>query len=173
MHQTVWPNDLRRCVKAAVRKGVVSNPTAVKSSIMTGVLRRSHTIYRGLILIPSELEPGIFGYKDQRLIHWATGPVVNCTPGVDGMARPLLVKFVSHLGKAWDHRLQPSCPGSMRRQSNGYDSRLPSGWSGFDSQTAHFYADYKTTSLFVALVNAKNATYRDRTCGLEVSSLTL
>ena len=27
--QTVWPSGLRRCVKAAVRKGVGSNPTAV------------------------------------------------------------------------------------------------------------------------------------------------
>ena len=26
---TVWPSGLRRCVKAAVRKGVGSNPTAV------------------------------------------------------------------------------------------------------------------------------------------------
>ena len=28
--QTVWPSGLRRCVKAAVRKSVGSNPTAVK-----------------------------------------------------------------------------------------------------------------------------------------------
>ena len=31
--ETAWPSGLRRCVKAAVRKGVGSNPTAVISLI--------------------------------------------------------------------------------------------------------------------------------------------
>ena len=69
--KTVWPSGVRRWLKAPVRKGVGSNPTAVISLI--AACGRPRPLYAFLVvdkqMVLLGLEPRSFGSDGKRLIH--------------------------------------------------------------------------------------------------------